>query len=103
MSSHQEWVEEITAQHDAEKPFAPENGQPLKFKIGDPVIYTNEDIGTFRLRVTGFYTRPAGPCGRYATGSRYLLDWNCPWFPAEEAQLRLDESRVTVEPGTQTD
>ena len=37
MSSHHEWAEEVTARHDATKPFAPENGQPLRFKAGDPV------------------------------------------------------------------
>jgi hypothetical protein len=41
MSSHHDYIIEITAQHDALKPFAPENGQPLRFKIGDAVIYTN--------------------------------------------------------------
>ena len=35
MSSHHDYIIEITAQHDALKPFAPENGQPLRFKIGD--------------------------------------------------------------------
>ena len=38
MSSHHDYIIEITAQHDALKPFAPENGQPLRFKIGDAVI-----------------------------------------------------------------
>jgi hypothetical protein len=33
-------------------PFAPENGQPLRFKIGDAVIFTNEYGAQFRLRVT---------------------------------------------------
>ncbi|MBH8992892.1 hypothetical protein I5K20_31640, partial [Pseudomonas aeruginosa] len=28
MSSHHDYIIEITAQHDALKPFAPENGQP---------------------------------------------------------------------------
>ena len=32
MSSHHDYIIEITAQHDALKPFAPENGQPLRFK-----------------------------------------------------------------------
>ena len=42
MSSHWEWMEEVIRKHDAEHPFAPENGQPLKFKPGDKVIYTND-------------------------------------------------------------
>ena len=82
-----------TAQHDEQKPFAPENGQPLLFKAGDPVIYTNQAGIEFALRVTGFYERPTTPDGMYAKGARYLLDWDCPWFPAVESCLRLDESR----------
>lgn len=94
MSSHHEWVEEVTAQHDAEKPYAPENGRALRFKVGDPVICKNPYGIEFALRITGFYLRPALPCGRYANGARYLLDWDCPWFPVEESCLRLDESRA---------
>ena len=59
MSSHHDHIIEITAQHDALKPFAPENGQPLRFKIGDAVIYANEYGAQFRRRVTGFY-QPTG-------------------------------------------
>lgn len=89
MSSHWEWAEEVTAQHDAQKPFAPENGQPLRFGIGDAVIFTNDAGIEFPLRVTGFYKRPASPDGMYARGARYLLDWDCPWFPVAESCLRL--------------
>jgi hypothetical protein len=60
MSSHHDYIIEITAEHDALKPFAPENGQPLRFAIGGAVIYTNEAGLQFRLSITGFY-RPAGP------------------------------------------
>ncbi|WP_255437781.1 hypothetical protein [Comamonas flocculans] len=38
MSSHHDYIIEITAQHDALKPFAPENGQPLRVKTGDAMI-----------------------------------------------------------------
>ena len=69
MSSHHDYIIEITAQHDALKPFAPENGQPLRFKIGDAVIYTNEFGAQFRRRVTGFY-QPTGLSGLYARGAR---------------------------------
>ena len=58
MSSHHDYIIEITAQHDALKPFAPENGQPLRFKIGDAVIYTNEYGAQFRRRVTGSTSPP---------------------------------------------
>ena len=42
MSSYWKYEEEVVAQHDAEKPFAPENGEPLKFAVGDVVAFTNE-------------------------------------------------------------
>ena len=42
MNSHHDYILEIPAQHDALKTFAPENGQPLRFKSGDAVIFTNE-------------------------------------------------------------
>lgn len=90
MSSHWEWAEQVVAQHDLEKPFAPENGTPLKFKIGDPVIFTNDNGVSFRLRITGFYL-PAEPCSLYACGRRHLVDSSSPWFPVKESQLQLDE------------
>lgn len=93
MSSIYKWEVEVTERHDKQKPYAPENGQPLRFKIGDPVIYTNENGISFPLRVTGFYHRPAVPDALYANGARYLLDWECPWFPVIESRLQHDESR----------
>lgn len=91
MSSHHDWTIEISAQHDALKPFAPENGQPLRFAIGEAVIYTNDAGLQFRLRVAGFY-RPAGLSGLYARGARYLLDSSSPWMPVSESSLRPDGS-----------
>ncbi|SAI72822.1 Uncharacterised protein [Bordetella ansorpii] len=91
MSSHHDWIIEITAQHDALKPFAPENSQPLRFNIGDAVIYTNEAGLQFRRRVTGFY-QPAGPSGLYALGARYLLNSSSPLMPVSESCLRSDDS-----------
>ncbi|WP_454688791.1 hypothetical protein [Achromobacter aloeverae] len=91
MSSHHDYILEITAQHDALKPFAPENGQPLRFKIGDAVIYTNEYDAQFGCRVTGLY-RPTGLSSLYARGARYLLDSSSPWMPVSESSLRPDES-----------
>lgn len=87
MSSHHDWVIAVTEEHDRLKPFAPENGQPLRFKIGDEVIYTNNYGVQFKLRVTGFY-KPKGLCGLYARGARYLLDMDCYWFPVNESSLR---------------
>jgi hypothetical protein len=86
MSSHLDWVEEVVASHNANKPFAPENGEPLKFSIGDEVIYTNAQGCKFKRKITGFY-KPSHPCSRYATGGRYLLDWDCYWVPAKQADL----------------
>ena len=90
MSSHHDYILEITAEHDAFKPFPPENGQPLRFALGDAVIYTNEFGAQFRSRVTGFY-RPSGLSGLYARGARYLLDSSSPWMPVSEASLRPDD------------
>lgn len=91
MSSHWEWEKQIVAKHDLEHPFAPENGTPLKFKIGDPVIFTNNYGVSFRLRITGFY-QPTEPCSLYASGRRYLVDSSSPWFPVKELELQLDEN-----------
>ena len=91
MSSHHDYILEITAQHDALKPFAPENGQPLRFAVGDAVIYTNEFGAWFRRRITGFY-KPTEPSGLYARGRRYYLDSSAPWMPVAESSLRPDDS-----------
>jgi hypothetical protein len=90
MSSHHDYIIEITAQHDALKPFAPENGQPLRFKIGDAVIYTNEYGAQFRCRVTGFY-QPTG-LGPVRARCALLLDSSSPWMPVSESSLRPDDS-----------
>lgn len=85
MSSHWEYQEKVVAQHDAEKPFAPENGEPLKFAVGDVVAFTNEYGVMFRgIRVTGFY-KPDPINSLYATGRRYLLDRNARQAPALQA------------------
>ena len=88
MSSHHDWVIEQAQRHDAEKPFAPENGKPLMFKEGDAVIFTNDNGVSFPLKVTGLY-RPESPCGQYSNGARYFLDWDCHWFPVAESALCL--------------
>jgi hypothetical protein len=88
MSSHWEWAEERMREHDAQKPYAPENGQALQFKPGDKVIYTNEFGVEFAQTVTGYYLRPEKPCGQYANGARYFLDTSAHWFPHTERSLR---------------
>ena len=69
----------------------PEDRQPLRFVIGDAVIYTNEFGVQFRRHVTGFY-QPTGLSGLYARSARYLLDSSSPWMPAAESSLRPDDS-----------
>lgn len=96
MSSHHEWAERVIAQHDRSKPFAPENGTPLKFKAGDPVIFTNDYGVQFRQRITGLYL-PTEPCSLYANGRRYLVNSSSPWFPVKEAQLQLDEDTANAD------
>lgn len=88
MSSHWEWQEGVVAEHNLLKPFAPENGAPLKFGVGDTVVFTNDYGVRFKLEVTGLY-QPDEPCSLYATGRRYLLSWDSPWFPAKESQLEF--------------
>lgn len=90
MQSHWDWSNDVITVHNKEKPYAPENGQPLKFKPGDKVIYTNPEGIEFVLHVTGYY-RPAVIDSLYATGSRYFLDWDCHWFPVKEENLRYAE------------
>lgn len=92
MSSHQDWADEICAKHKAEKPFAPENGQPLQFTVGDAVIYTNSYGVEFQQCVTGFY-QPGEGNTLYARGYRYLLDTDCYWMPVTETSLRKDDQR----------
>jgi hypothetical protein len=86
MSSHWAWAERVIKNHNKEKPFAPENGQPLRYKIGDKVIFTNEYGVEFSLSVTGYY-EPEEMTAQYALGKRYMLDWDCPWMPVAEASL----------------
>ena len=92
MSSHHQWAEEICAQHDRERPFAPENGKALAFQVGDRVRYTNDYGAVFEQTITGLYA-PAQTDANYATGARYLLDWDCPWVPVAESRLRLVAER----------
>lgn len=103
MSSHWEWSQKQMEEHDRQKPFAPENGSPLKFKAGDRVIFTNEYGVRFQLTVTGYYSRPEEPCALYARGCRYFLDWACHWFPVEESSLELDEGCSAVNAETFTE
>jgi hypothetical protein len=79
----------ITAQHDALKPFAPENGQPLRFKIGDAVIYTNE---TAHSSGAASPVLPAHRAGLYARGARYSAGLVIAVDAGLESSLRPDDS-----------
>jgi hypothetical protein len=91
MGGHHEWVDEVVARHDLGKPFAPENGQALKFSVGDVVTYENDFGVTFRRTITGLY-RPEPPSSLYARGYRYLVDSDSPWMPVREAALHFSEA-----------
>ena len=84
--SHQDWEKEMIEKHDLQKPFAPENGNELLFKIGDDIIYTKDNGAIFTFKVTKLY-QPNPIDSHYAIGCRYLLNWDCPWFPVKECNL----------------
>jgi len=84
--SHHEWSEAVIAQHDIDKPFAPENGQELKFTIGESVVYTNDYGVSFNQKITGFY-KPEQTTSLYAVGYRYFLDKDSHWMPVKESNL----------------
>ena len=92
MSSHWKWAEALCKEHARLTPFAPENGSPLRFKTGDPVIVTNDAGVGFLARVTGLYATDMN-CPQYASGKRYLLNWACHWFPVAETSLAIDPMR----------
>jgi hypothetical protein len=94
MSSHHDWVEERIAYHDKHKPFAPENGKPLKFKIGDKVVYRNGDDCLFEYVITDYYQPPI-TTSLYAAGHRYFINSDSYWFPIKEHNLTLAESNHT--------
>ncbi len=97
MASHQQWQEEQIKLHDITKPFAPENGTALQFKVGDAIVYTNDQGASFNNRVIGLY-QPKEPCSLYASGYRYLLDTDCHWMPVKEANLQAKLDQETLQP-----
>lgn len=73
-SSHWDWAEGVIADHAKEKPFAPENGNELKYKVGDLVWYTNDAGIRWQTSVTKVLTPADGDDLGYALGHRYMLD-----------------------------
>jgi hypothetical protein len=88
MSSHWDYVEQRIKDYDLNKPFAPENGEALKFAIGQTVVFTNDYGVEFRPTITGLYKRESD-AGMYSAGYRYLVNSSSPWFPVKEQSLRL--------------
>lgn len=87
MSSHHEWVLQQQLLHDELKPYAPENGEPLQFAIGDQVIWTSENGTEFAYHITGLY-QPHSACALYAAGYRYFVNSDSAWFPKTQQSLR---------------
>lgn len=85
--SHHEMMKLTIEKHDSERPFAPENGQPLKFKAGDIVTFIN-DFGFRRSgkTVTRIMKREEDE-SLYCIGYRYYIDSDSPWMPVKETQL----------------
>ena len=84
-------MEELIEEAERTRPYAPENGKPLRFKVGDAVQYYS-DGGTLVLpmvyRISALMTKAENP-GWYAMGYRYWLDSAKPtWMPVAELNLR---------------
>ena len=86
-SSHWEWAERKVQEHKDNKPFAPENGKPLRFRAGDRVLYTNLYGVEFELKVIRLYAPGDMDDLNYALGARYVLDGIPRWFPTSEEFL----------------
>lgn len=86
MASHHDWIDDCIAEHALTKPFAPENGQALKFSPGDRVIFTNDYGAKFTSTVRALFPECDGR-GLYARGYRYYLADNAPWMPVTESSL----------------
>jgi hypothetical protein len=69
---------------------------PLKFNIGDAVIYTNDYGVKFHFRIVGFY-KDDKPDWLYAQGYRYYVNSNSPWMPVKESSLKPDEGYTNCE------
>ena len=85
--SHHEAIARLIKEHDEIKPFPPENGKELKFKVGDKVTYINDYGCIFEgMTITKVMER-ADNEGLYCSGRRYYIDSDCPWMPVKEVNL----------------
>lgn len=89
--SHHDMMKLTIEEHDRERKFAPENGQPLKFKVGDKVTFVN-DFGFRRSgkTITRIMKREEDE-SLYCQGYRYYIDSDSPWFPVKESSLISSE------------
>lgn len=85
---HHEAMKELIASHDATTPFAPENGESLKFNVGDKVTYVNDYGCEFHGRTIIGLMKRADDESLYCSGRRYYIDSDCPWMPVKESNLR---------------
>lgn len=84
---HHEAMREIITSHDATNPFAPENGEPLKFKAGDKVTYVNDYGCVFEGKTITRIMERTDDESLYCLGYRYYIDTDCPWMPVKESNL----------------
>ena len=84
--SHHEAMRLLRLEHDKNKPFAPENGTPLKFKVGDKVTYTNEGGVVFEGYTVTRLLHPSADL--YPQGYRYFIDSDAYWMPKKESELK---------------
>ena len=85
--SHHEMMKLTIEEHDRGQPFAPENGCPLKFRVGDKVTFVNENGCEFvGHTITRIMKREEDEI-LYCQGYRYYIDSDSPWFPVKESQL----------------
>lgn len=86
---HHEAMAELVRAHDEQRPYAPENGRPLAFSVGDRVTFVNDYGVAFpHHTVTRIMQRHENEW-LYCSGRRYYIDSDCPWMPVKESNLRL--------------
>lgn len=85
--SHHEAMRQVIKEHDETSPFSPQNGEPLKFKVGDRVTYVNDYGCIFTGKTITKLMERADDESLYCSGHRYYIDSDCPWMPVKEANL----------------
>ena len=86
---HHAAVKELIKLHDATTPFSPENGEKLRYKVGDKVTFVNDYGCVFEGMTITKLMKRADNEGLYCSGYRYYIDSDCPWMPVKESNLRL--------------